>query len=117
MPTVAVWENAASSWESRGQVIKLADDAYRFHGLSMAQAVTLNQRYRKFQASAPCGDLALVVDLRELSHPIPTNSEPFIVDGQYTPILERTPDQLTVTGINFQATLAWGEPMRATPMC
>ncbi len=50
----------------------------------------------------------------ELAYPIPTNPEAFTANGQYTPILERTPGQLTLTGINFQATLEWGEPMRAT---
>lgn len=115
MPTAAVWENAAPPWECLGNVIVLADDAYRFHGLSAAQAVTLSQRYHQFQASAPRpGDLALAIEIHELAHPIPANPETFTVDGQYTPILAQTSEQLTVTGINFQATLAWGEPMRAT---
>ena len=90
-------------------------DAYRFHDLSAAQAATLSQRYTRFlSSSARLGDRALAVDMRELAPPIPTNPEAFTVDGQYSPMLERTPDQLTVTGINFRATLAWSEPMRAT---
>ncbi len=101
-------------WGSSESVVELVGDAYRFHGLNKTQANVLIHRYSQFFASSPPpGDLALAVEMRELAHPIFTNPEAFTVAGEYTLILERTPDQLTVTGINFQAVLQWGEPMRA----
>ncbi|MDG4594844.1 MAG: hypothetical protein P9F75_03985 [Candidatus Contendobacter sp.] len=119
MPVAAIRENSAvPTDDSPGlgvTAIRLASGIYRFDDLSEAQAITLRQRYSQFfSISLPPGDLALAVEMRELTHPLSTNPEAFTVAGEYTPMLERTPDQLTVTGINFQATLQWGEPMRAT---
>ncbi|MCB1826574.1 MAG: hypothetical protein KDJ54_19150 [Candidatus Competibacteraceae bacterium] len=49
----------------------------------------------------------------EFTHPIPIDPQVFLVDGQYTPIIERTPKQLTITGLDFQATIKWGTPAQA----
>ncbi len=116
MSAAVISEKAGYSfWGSSENVIELAGDAYRFHGLSKTQATALTHRYSQFVSiSLPSGDLALAIEMRELAHPLSTNPEAFTVAGEYAPILERTPDQLTVTGINFQAVLQWGEPGQAT---
>lgn len=119
MPVAAIWENSAIPvGDSPGlgvTAIRLASGVYRFDDLSEAQAVTLCQRYSQFFANSPFPrGPGLAVEMRELAHPIPTHPEAFTVAGEYAPILERTPDQLTVTGINFQAVLQSGEPGRAT---
>jgi hypothetical protein len=92
--------------------IGLAGDLYRFHGLDEVQADALNRRYKGYLAESPQSD-DLVVEVCELAQPIPADPEAFSVDGEYALILERTSSQLTVTGINFQATLEWSEPMQA----
>ena len=98
--------------ESLGYVIALVGGRYHFHGLSDAQTIALNRRYQPCGASSLEAD-ALVVEVRELAHPIPIALEAFSFNGEYGPILGRTPDRLTITGINFRATVEWGEPIRA----
>lgn len=93
--------------------IELAGDVYRFHGLNKAQATALTQRYRQYLASSlKSSDQGLVVETRELAHLLSTDPSAFSVGGEYTLILDRTSDQLTVTGINFQASIEWGVPVR-----
>ena len=48
-----------------------------------------------------------------LTNPIPIDPQAFLVDSQYTPIIERTPKQLTITGLDFQATIKWDAPAQA----
>lgn len=97
---------------SREGVIELPGGAYRFHGLNQAQVTALSRRYRWHLANSPESD-DLAVQICELAHPIPIALEAFSFNGEYGPILERTPDRLTITGINFRATVERGEPIRA----
>jgi hypothetical protein len=114
MPVNVARKTADRPCGVRESVIELAGSAYRFLDLSEAQAITLIQRYSRPHSSLPRpNDPALPVEMRELAQPIPTNPDAYTVNRQYAPILERTYDRLTVTGINFQATIEWRKPVRA----
>lgn len=95
-------EFSSHAGDRLGYVVTLVGGRYRFHGLSNAQTIALSRRYRQYSASSlESGTLA--VEVRELVHPIPIALEAFSFNGEYGPILERTPDRLTITGINFRA--------------
>ncbi len=95
-----------------GCIVELPSGSYRFHGLNEAQVIALGRRYHWYLVNASQFD-DLVIDVHGFAHPTPIAPEAFSVNGEYAPILERTPDRLTITGINFRAIVEWGRPIRA----